>query len=244
MATNPNISYNRIYQAYSGCDMVAHINNRQCGSLQALTVSITREVVPIYTMGSADAKAFVKGKRGIAGTLTFSMFDRHALLFDVFADREHSNDSYLYDNAMKYFLTNSGIIYTDELGQSYVSEKAFADIPKLTNDVAQSLDGSLQRDLEQASAVFNKIRERRLQYCDQIPPFDITLTMVNESGSASYMALHGVVLINEGYGYTTDDLTSETSFTYIARHVTPLRNITNFFGSGNGVDMASKAAGA
>ena len=76
----------RVYSAFSGADMIAHINSTPVGTLQAVTISITREVAPIYSMGSADVKCFVKGKRGIAGTLSFSMFDRHAILYDAFAN--------------------------------------------------------------------------------------------------------------------------------------------------------------
>jgi hypothetical protein len=35
---------------------------------------------PIYTLGSADVRSFSRNKRGIAGTLIWVNFDRHAFL--------------------------------------------------------------------------------------------------------------------------------------------------------------------
>ncbi len=48
--------------------------------LQAISYSVTREKAPIYTMGSSDPRAYSRNKRGIAGSLIWINFDRHALL--------------------------------------------------------------------------------------------------------------------------------------------------------------------
>ncbi len=48
--------------------------------MQAVSYSVTREKAPIYTMGSADVRSFSRNKRGIAGSLVWVNFDRHALL--------------------------------------------------------------------------------------------------------------------------------------------------------------------
>lgn len=49
-------------QAFTGCDMIAHIEGKHIGNLGAITLSVTREVVPIYTTGSRNPRCFVKGK--------------------------------------------------------------------------------------------------------------------------------------------------------------------------------------
>ena len=52
---------------------------------QAVSYSVTREKAPISsTMGSADPRSYSRNKRGIAGSLIWINFDRHALL-DLFA---------------------------------------------------------------------------------------------------------------------------------------------------------------
>ena len=106
-------NYNRIYQAYAGCDMQVHINHIPVGTLQALTISITRETVPLYVMGDPNPKTYVKGKRGIAGTLVFSTFDRHALLNDVFRDQGANPETSTWYKDDKYLkdLINSNVAH-------------------------------------------------------------------------------------------------------------------------------------
>ena len=45
-----------------------------------MSYSVTREKAPIYTLGTADPRSFSRNKRGIAGSLIWVNFDRHALL--------------------------------------------------------------------------------------------------------------------------------------------------------------------
>jgi len=47
--------------------------------LQGISYSVTREKAPIYTMGSPDPRSFSRGKRGIAGSMIFTIFDRDPL---------------------------------------------------------------------------------------------------------------------------------------------------------------------
>ena len=56
-------------------------------------------------------------------------------------------------------------------------------------------------------------------YVDQIPPFDITITFVNETGQMATERLLGVQILNEGHGISIDDLTNETNMTFVCRHV-------------------------
>src|SRR5210317_2662343 len=74
------VKVERGFNSFSGVDIKGVFHNRVMAELQAISYSITREKAPIYTMGSADPRSFSRGKRGIAGTLIFVMFDRHALL--------------------------------------------------------------------------------------------------------------------------------------------------------------------
>src|ERR1039458_9809996 len=75
----------RAYNSFSGSDIRAVIGNRQFAEMQAVSYSVTREKAPIYTMGSADVRAFSRNKRGIAGTIIWVNFDRHALLNLIYA---------------------------------------------------------------------------------------------------------------------------------------------------------------
>jgi len=70
------------YTSMSGCDIQAFIESALIGNIQGVSFSITREKAPIYVMGHADPVSFSRGKRGIAGSLIFTNFDREAL-YDV-----------------------------------------------------------------------------------------------------------------------------------------------------------------
>ena len=54
-------SYMKTYSTFGGCDIVATFNGKVIGELQAITYSLTREKVPVYTMGSAEPRSFSRG---------------------------------------------------------------------------------------------------------------------------------------------------------------------------------------
>lgn len=75
--------------SYSGCDMVATITVPQLGNdsginpvfvigeLQTLSYSIHTEDKPVRSFSRKNIKAFTSGPRTIAGSLVFSVFNRH-----------------------------------------------------------------------------------------------------------------------------------------------------------------------
>lgn len=71
--------YSQTYTSFSGADIVATFGGIIIGELQSITYSVTREKAPIYTMGNPNPRAFSRGKRGIAGSLVFTVFDRDSL---------------------------------------------------------------------------------------------------------------------------------------------------------------------
>ena len=98
MASMSAESYMKTYSTFGGCDIVATFNGKVIGELQAITYSLTREKVPVYTMGSAEPRSFSRGKRGIAGNLVFVSFNRDALLSelgDKSISKYKANDSLL-----------------------------------------------------------------------------------------------------------------------------------------------------
>jgi hypothetical protein len=62
-------------------------------------------------------------------------------------------------------------------------------------------------------------------YADQIPPFDITITFVNEYGQSAVRSIFGVELLNEGSGASMDDIVIEETMTYVARELGPMYTI-------------------
>lgn len=67
------------YSSFSGIDIIAVVQDIVVATLQGVSYSITREKAPVYTFGSANPRSFSRGKRGIAGSMIFTLFDRSAL---------------------------------------------------------------------------------------------------------------------------------------------------------------------
>jgi len=76
----PGSAVTQTYNSFSGVDMIVTFGNVTVGEVQGVSYTVTREKAPLYTMGSANPRSFSRGKRGIAGSLIFLVFDRSALL--------------------------------------------------------------------------------------------------------------------------------------------------------------------
>lgn len=199
------------YNSFSGIDIKAVFNNVVIGELQAISYSITREKAPIYTMGSADPRAFGRGKRGIAGTMIFIVFDRGALIGTFGA-----------------FSRNPG----DRLNFSADKEELRSLQAGNTPNIQQGIQES-RRLLEEArneSPLSNVGGDQAITapwYADQVPPFDVTLAAANEYGALAVMRIFQLEVLNEGYGVSIDDIVSEQQMTYVARQVINWQPIDN-----------------
>lgn len=185
--------YLNTYTTFSGADIVATFGGIEIGALSGITFSVTREKAPIYTMGSPNPRSFSRGKRGIAGSLIFTVFDRPALYTMLDKNRENNTVS-------QQFFTRA---HNALPGDTAYKNRGIADI----ND--------------QGSSVIKKVP----YYADQIPPFDITITFVNEYGQAAVRSIYGVELLNEGSGASMDDIVIEETMTYVARELGPMYSI-------------------
>lgn len=76
--------FSETYNSFSGADIVTVFTPKGgtpviFGTLQTITYSIYRPTTQVYVLGQAMPSGFVRGNRTIAGTLIFTVFDRHAL---------------------------------------------------------------------------------------------------------------------------------------------------------------------
>jgi hypothetical protein len=62
---------------------------------------------------------------------------------------------------------------------------------------------------------------------DMLPPFDVVLTFVNETGTMSKMKIYGITIVDEGGTMSVDDLVTEQTYTYMARGIQPLTSTVN-----------------
>jgi hypothetical protein len=190
-------SYTRTYNSFSGVDMVVTFNRRVVGEVQGISYTVQREKAPIYTMGAADPRSFSRGKRGIAGSMVFMVFDRSALL-DAFQDSPFL--AWVTEFAA---LTNDPIL----------------DVPEVGVTAAPGTIGSNETGGAVQAVKLDKVLARPI-YHDQILPFEVVITAVNEYGANAKMRIHGVEILNCGSGMSIDDITTDEACTWIARAIT------------------------
>jgi hypothetical protein len=189
--------YLSTYTTFSGADIVATFGGVEIGALSGITFSVTREKAPIYTMGSPNPRSFSRGKRGIAGSLIFTVFDRPALYTML-------EKNYSASKPMDFYTRAHNTLPGDQnsIGRG---------IPGLGNKGSQTWTRDVQKKVP--------------YYADQIPPFDITITFVNEYGNAAVRSIYGCELLNEGSGASMDDIVIEETMTYVARELGPMYTI-------------------
>jgi hypothetical protein len=194
--TNPTQyqKYTNTYTTFSGADIVASFGGVTVGNLMGITWSVTREKAPIYTMGSPNPRSFSRGKRGIAGSLIFMVFDRPSL-YTMLAKNADNDD-------IKYFTRSNNVVP----GFATDGNIAYRGITPVFDEIDKSLD----------------VISAFPHYSDQIPPFDVTITFANEYGQAAVRNIYGLELLNEGSGASMDDIVIEETMTYVAREVGPM----------------------
>lgn len=157
---------------------------------------------------SVDPRGYSRGKRGIAGSLIFNIFDRAALARVI--NREDASQG------AKYFARP-----TDVANPGEFSAVTGLGIPREDTGALLTRGGGA---VSPAGQVFiNDLRP--VNYVDQMPPFDIVLSAQNEMGIRMFMQVFGVELLNQGSGVSVDDIVVEAQMTFVARSVidwTPL----------------------
>ena len=129
-----------------------------------MSYSVTREKAPIYTLGSADVRSFSRNKRGIAGSLIWVNFDRHAFLAMV--DKLGGTYVANIDDVHPQFQTDENV---------YLSQNAIFNSTLVRDnglDITATID---QLSGQHLNAVSGFKEWARPNYSDQVLPFDITL---------------------------------------------------------------------
>lgn len=206
---NKHEEYTKTYSTYSGCDIVASFNGKILGELQAITYSVSREKAPVYTMGSAEPRSFSRGKRGIAGTMVFTVFSRDALIEEMgkmFEDHP--------ERGVQKFLMNDPDTVNTRVPEL---STGFASIEDWDAQMTELAGGS---PTSPATGTLNSIVDKFApKYADEILPFDVTITFANEYGQKAVLVIYGVELLNEGTGFSIDSVTTEKAYTFVARRI-------------------------
>ena len=250
MATSLDLA--RTYTSYSGVDIRVIINGAQVGSMQALSYAIQREKAPIYVMGSVDPISYSRGKRGIAGTMISLMMDTHILMSPSFTGEYYLGDS---DEIFATAVSKEGTrakgteafqnlnnelatgVRLSQLGSTnfeagggvgligsdqQIIEGAAGAAGANASGPYQRFQTSQAYDLDQMG---NNYKVAPVFYVDQILPFDIAIVAANEYGQSAQMRLYGCEILNEGSGFSIDDIVIENQMTYVCRTILPWRSI-------------------
>lgn len=193
-----SLELSRSFTSFGGVDIKAVIEGEPVGQLQAISYAVQREKAPIYVMGRVDPLSFSRGKRGIAGTIVTLMLDQHIVLNTPFSDTRFVADR-------------------DEIYPSVADLNDASDLSDL-----DSLDPGFSFDASDLSGAY---KVTQAWYVDQIPPFDVVIVAANEYGQAASMRIYGVEILNEGSGFSIDDMVIENQMTYVARTLLPFQKL-------------------
>ena len=229
--------------SFSGADLVVTFANQVIGELQQISWAIQREKAPVYTLGSADARSFSRGKRGIAGSMVFAVFDHDSLvsaLQRVWGDiapaamftaagNSAVAKSEAFEDALNMLKWNVKTGSNTQNGYGYSGKSAISANTAVGSNGAPVLgeDGYFVESWQQGETInvptgFEPIRGGSVLYADTVPPFDVTLTFANEYGQTAFQKIYDVDILNESSGVSVDSIVMERQVTYIARRISPL----------------------
>jgi hypothetical protein len=206
----------RSYQSFSGGDIVATFGGQVIGELLNITWSVTREKAPNYTLGSVNPRGYARGRRGIAGSLVFGVFDRNALL-DEMKNTKYSKFQ-TYQNPEKGYV-ESQFLTGDYDGDDVRNPEEFNDFlqPAVSNN----------GDLLEEGVGWNP----NVEYADQLLPFNITVNMANETGAQAQTTLIDVEILNQGMGVSIQDLAVSQNYTFVCRDIQELESPADVSGA-------------
>ncbi|MES9681824.1 virion structural protein [Gottfriedia acidiceleris] len=87
--------YQKTYTSFSGADITAVVTpvggkSIVLGELQTISYSVYRPTAPVFALGQIAAKGVVRGARTVAGSLIFTVFDRH-VLYEIMSEYNMNN---------------------------------------------------------------------------------------------------------------------------------------------------------
>lgn len=213
----------KTYTSFAGVDIKVVMNGKVAGSMQAVSYAIQREKAPIYVMGSVDPISFSRGKRGIAGTMISLMLNQHMLNSDAFKNEKAYLDKGEIFASIGTDVNKANNVSTagsSELLQA-LGENGTAGVLTTATTTPQRTQYEQQNQNFTTTDVNANYNWSKVFYVDQILPFDVVIHAVNEYGNAAQMRLFGCEILNEGSGFSIDDIVIENQMTYVCRTLLP-----------------------
>ena len=237
-------SFVKTMTSFSGADLIVNFGPKVIGELQQISWAIQREKAPVYTLGSPDARSFSRGKRAIAGSLVFAVFDRDALINEL---TEENTWNQIAPDAM---FTAAGNITTrtedgnfqNALDLAKWNQSAQDSVIKnggqaiagsgatVSNGTGAPVNGAPNKTVNIPQG-FDLINRTNVLYADTLPPLDVTMTFANEYGQAAFQKIYDLDFLNEGSGVSVDSIVMERQMTWIARRISTI--MTGAYNSSN-----------
>lgn len=230
-----SLDLTKTFTSFAGVDIKVILNGHHAGSMQAISYAIQREKAPIYVMGTVDPISFSRGKRGIAGTMISLMMNYHMLysnsfekeaayldkgeIFGEYVRKSDGNRNEDINNA-----TKEGDLYRELLGSGARGAAGTGRDQKfdLGTQTPNRLNINEQWISDYAEAdLASNYQVAKVFYMDQILPFDVVIHAANEYGHSAQMRLFGCEILNEGSGFSIDDMVIENQMTYVCRTLLP-----------------------
>lgn len=230
-----SLDLTKTFTSFAGVDIKVILNGHHAGSMQAISYAIQREKAPIYVMGTVDPISFSRGKRGIAGTMISLMMNYHMLysnsfekeaayldkgeIFGEYVRKTDGNRNNDINDA-----TKEGDLYRELIGSGARGATTAGRSQKF--DLGKQRPNRLNINEEQISDyaeadLASNYQVAKVFYMDQILPFDVVIHAANEYGHSAQMRLFGCEILNEGSGFSIDDMVIENQMTYVCRTLLP-----------------------
>lgn len=238
-------SFVKTMTSFSGADLIVNFGPKVIGELQQISWAIEREKAPVYTLGSPDARSVSRGKRAIAGSLVFAVFDRDALIDEL---TEQTTWGMISPDAM---FTAAGNLTTRTTDGNFENALNLANWNKKSQATGLSNTNSTARGDDNTGTVsntskpnhagknvnipqgFDLIQRTNVLYADTLPPLDVTMTFANEYGQAAFQKIYDLDFLNEGSGVSVDSIVMERQMTWIARRISTI--MTGVYNASAGV---------
>lgn len=232
-----SLDLTKTFTSFAGVDIKVILNGHHAGSMQAISYAIQREKAPIYVMGTVDPISFSRGKRGIAGTMISLMMNYHMLysnsfemeaayldkgeLFGEYIQKQAGNRNPNINDA-----TQEGSLYRELLGKEGTTANSAGEIRSKKFDLGTQVTNRLNVNEQwisdyTESDLSSNYQVAKVFYMDQILPFDVVIHAANEYGHSAQMRLFGCEILNEGSGFSIDDMVIENQMTYVCRTLLP-----------------------
>lgn len=208
------------YQSFGTGDVIATFNGIVIAELLSITWSVEREKAPNYVLGQVNPVGYARGRRGIAGSLVFAVFNRNALMSAMRkADGEGAGPDWRDVNYYYDFRGSTSSQNAEDfrgLGTWYQNSSSRPSRDEVNTFLQNAVS-------DNTSLVENAGRIVNVDYADQLQSFDIVLNYANEAGYKAKTALRDVEILNQGSGVSIQDLATSHNYTFVARDIEELK---------------------